>query len=381
MMSTLGYFDYLGSTPLDPRVRDSMMAAWDYPGNSSAQDHAFGWRAAAAVEAARQTVAGALGADGEEITFTSGATEANNLLIHGASRGAPEGRRRILISPIEHKSVLYPANVLAESGFALDYVRIDAAGRIDPDTLRTQLDADVAVVSIMAVNNEIGVIQDIPSLSAVISAAGAFFHVDATQAPAGMGVDLHAWGCDSASFSAHKLYGPCGIGAAYVSETAPWRPSPLLTGGGQENGLRAGTVPQVLCTGFAKACELLQREGADDRSHAEHIRGRVLAVLRRRFPDLEVTAESMRRHPGCLHVRLPGIDAADLLLRLQPTVAAAIGSACTSGQIGSSHVLRALGWEEAAAGEAMRLSVGRFSTDADVALLEETLLALWANAA
>lgn len=380
-MSTLGYFDYLGSTPLDPRVRDVMVAAWDHPGNSSAQDHAFGWRAAAVVQAARHSVADALGADAEETTFTSGATEANNLIILGAARAAPQDRRRILVSPIEHKSVLSPAQVLAEQGFDLDYVALDDNGLVDLDALRAQLDASVAVVSIMAVNNETGVIQNVEALSGIVATSGAFFHVDATQAAAAIQVDLHAWGCDGASVSAHKVYGPGGIGAAYVSETAPWRPSPLVTGGGQEDGFRAGTVPQALCAGFAKACELLKTQGAEDRTHAERLRGKVLAVLRRRFPDLKVTAVGAPRHPGCLHVRLPGVDAADLLLRLQPTVAAAIGSACTSGQIGTSHVLRALGWDEAAAGEALRLSVGRFTTDADVMILDDALSALWVDAA
>lgn len=380
-MSTLGYFDYLGSTPLDPRVRDVMVATWDHPGNSSAQDHAFGWRAAAVVQAARHSVADALGADAEEITFTSGATEANNLIILGAARAAPQGRRRILVSPIEHKSVLSPAQMLAEQGFDLDYVALDDNGLVDLDALRAQLDASVAVVSIMAVNNETGVIQNVEALSGIVATSGAFFHVDATQAPAAIKVDLHAWGCDGASVSAHKVYGPGGIGAAYVSETAPWRPSPLVTGGGQEDGLRAGTVPQALCAGFAKACELLQSQGAADRAHAEQLRDEVLAVLRGRFPNLEVTATQAPRHPGCLHVRLPGVDAADLLLRLQPKVAAAIGSACTSGQIGASHVLRALGWDEAAAGEALRLSVGRFTTEADVAALDDALAGLWADAA
>lgn len=380
-MSTLGYFDYLGSSPLDPRVREVMMTAWEHPGNSSAQDHAFGWKAAAEVLAARQAVADALGADLDEITFTSGATEANNLLILGAARAAPVGRRRIMVSPIEHKSVLAPAQTLADQGFELDYIAIDADGRIDLDGLRAQLDTSVAVVSIMAVNNEIGVIQDVGALGAIVAASGAFFHVDATQAPVAMAIDLHAWGCDGASFSAHKLYGPGGIGAAYVSDVAPWQPSPLVTGGGQEKGLRAGTVPHVLCAGFAKACQLLKTQGAEDRAHAEHLRRKVLAVLKSRFPDLEVTAAVSPRHPGCLHVRLPGVDAADLLLRLQPTVAAAIGSACTSGQMGASHVLRALGWDDAAAHEALRFSVGRFTTEADIALLEEALDELWVNAA
>lgn len=381
LMSSLGYFDYLGSAPLDPRVRDVMMEAWDHPGNSSAQDHAFGWRAAATVAAARHAVADALGAQDEEITFTSGATEANNLLLLGAARAAPERRRRVLVSPIEHKSVLSPAHWLEEEGFEFSYITVNASGRVDLNALRAQLDERVAVVSIMAVNNEIGVIQDVAALSAIIGMSGAFFHVDATQAPAAMPVDLHAWGCDGASFSAHKLYGPGGVGAAYLSAAAPWRPTPLVSGGGQEDGLRAGTVPQALCAGFGKACELLQMQGAEDRAHAERLRAMVLAVLQRRFPGVEETAATSPRHPGCLHVRLPGVDAADLLLRLQPTVAAAIGSACTSGQIGASHVLRALGWDEAAAGEALRFSVGRFTTEADVALLDDALGKLWANVA
>lgn len=372
-MRFLGYFDYLGSTPLDPRVCEAMVSAWEHPGNSSAQDHAFGWRAAKAVQTARNTVADTFGADIEEITFTSGATEANNLLILGAAHAAPGNRRRILVSPIEHKSVLSPANVLSRQGFDLDFVKVGKDGLVDLDALRSQLDAKVAVVSIMAVNNEIGVVQDVEALSAIVSNSGAFFHVDATQAPSAMAVDLHKWGCDGASFSAHKIYGPVGIGAAFLSVAAPWRPLPLMTGGGQEDGLRAGTVPQALCAGFAMACELLQSQGADDRTRGKQMRNKVLDVLQRRLPEVEVTAVAAPRHPGSLHVRLRGIDAADLLLRLQPSVAAATSSACTSGQIGASHVLRALGWSDADATEALRFSVGRFTTDADVHLLDKML--------
>lgn len=380
-MSTLGYFDYLGSTPLDPRVRDVMMAAWDYPGNASSQDHAFGWRAAATVESARTSVARLLGADREEIVFTSGATEANNLLILGAARAAPAPRRRILVSPIEHKSVLSPVEVLAREGFDVSYVALDNSGRVDLEALRAQLDDTVAVVSIMAVNNEIGIIQDMTSLNPVVASSGAFFHVDTTQAPAAMQVDLHAWGCDGASVSAHKMYGPGGIGAAYVSEVAPWRPSSLVTGGGQEDGLRAGTVPHALCAGFSKACELLRAQGSQDRVHAARLRSSLLSVLRRRFTTVEETAVEAPRHPGCLHVRLPGVDAAELLLKLQPTVAAAIGSACTSGEVGPSHVLRAIGWDDAATRESLRFSVGRFTTDRDVTLLEDALRELWVHTA
>lgn len=380
-MSTLGYFDYLGSAPLDPRVGEAMVRIWATPGNASAQDHAFGWRAAQTVDEARRSVAAGLGASEDEIVFTSGATEANNLLLLGAARAAPASRRRLLISPIEHKSVLGPAEALTAEGFTLDYVALDRFGRVDLDAFKAQLDETVAVASIMAVNNEIGVIQDVAALSALTADVGAFFHVDATQAPAAMAVDLQAWGCDGASLSAHKIYGPGGVGAAYVSDFAPWRPLPLVTGGGQQNGLRAGTVPQALCAGFAAAVDLLQTEGEMDRLHAAQLRTEVLAVLRRHFGEVIETAADTPRHPGCLHVRLKTVDAADLLLRLQPKIAAAIGSACTSGTIGPSHVLRALGWSDAQASEALRFSVGRFSTGQDVALLDQALSELSVQAA
>lgn len=380
-MYTLGYFDYLGSTPLDPRVSAVMLEAWATPGNASAQDHAFGWRAAQTVEEARRDVAKGLGAFEHEIVFTSGATEANNLLLIGAARAAPASRRRLLVSPIEHKSVLAPAQALEVEGFRLDYVKLDRFGRVDLEAFAAQLDDTVAVVSIMAVNNEIGIIQDIAALSQLTGQAGAFLHVDATQAPAAMAVDLQAWGCDGASLSAHKIYGPGGVGAAYVSDVASWRPHALVTGGGQESGLRAGTVPQALCAGFACAVSLLQTHGDEDRRHASRLRADVLTVLRRHFSEVVETSVEAPRHPGCLHVRLRTVDAADLLLKLQPRIAAAIGSACTSGTIGPSHVLRALGWSDAEAAEALRFSVGRFSTDQDVALLDETLSNLLVQAA
>lgn len=380
-MSTLGYFDYLGSAPLDPRVGEAMARVWATPGNASAQDHAFGWRAAQTVDDARRSVAAGLGAAENEIVFTSGATEANNLLLLGAARAAPASRRRLLISPIEHKSVLGPAEALTAEGFTLDSVALDRFGRVDVDAFKAQLDETVAVASIMAINNEIGVIQDVAALSALTADVGAFFHVDATQAPAAMAVDLQAWGCDGASLSAHKIYGPGGVGAAYIGDFAPWRPRPLVTGGGQQNGLRAGTVPQALCAGFAAAVDLLQTEGEADRLHAAQLRAEVLAVLRRHFGEVIETAADAPRHPGCLHVRLKDVDAADLLLRLQPKIAAAIGSACTSGTIGPSHVLRALGWSDAEASEALRFSVGRFSTGQDVALLDQTLSELSLRAA
>lgn len=380
-MSTLGYFDYLGSTPLDPRVSAVMLGAWATPGNASAQDHAFGWRAAETVNAARREVAHGLGALEEEIVFTSGATEANNLMLIGAARAAPSSRRRLLVSPIEHKSVLAPAQALEAEGFSREFVTLDRSGRVDLEAFAAQLDDTVAVVSIMAVNNEIGVIQEVAALSRLTAQVGAFLHVDATQAPAAMPVDLHSWGCDGASLSAHKIYGPGGVGAAYVSDVAPWRPHALVTGGGQENGLRAGTVPQALCAGFARAIGLLKTHGDADRQHAARLRSEALKVLRRHFGEVIETAANAPRHPGCLHVRLKTVDAADLLLRLQPRIAAAIGSACTSGTIGPSHVLRALGWTDADAAEALRFSVGRFSTDQDVALLDEALSSFLVRAA
>jgi cysteine desulfurase len=366
MLMQAVYLDYQASAPIDPKVRLAMSEAYDAPGNASSEEHGFGWAAAARVEQARKAVADSVRALPEEVTFTSGATEANNIAILGAALAAPVTRRRILISSIEHKSVSAAAFAAERWGFTVEIVPVTRDGSVDPADLRSRLSDDVAIASIMAVNNEIGTIQPVAELGRLTRAVGAFFHVDATQALAALDVDMIEWGADALSLSGHKVHGPGGVGALVVGIDAPWRPLPIMHGGGQEQGLRPGTLPVPLCVGLGEACRLMALAGQGGRLRVAELRDLLGDRLKLAAPDLEVSCEAVARHPGCLHVRLPGVSASDLLLRLQPHVAAATGSACTSGMIGPSHVLLALGMTPEQAGECLRFSVGRFSTREDV---------------
>jgi cysteine desulfurase len=358
------YFDYQASTPLDPQVAKRVLAvSVEEFGNPHADDHATGWSARAIVDHARQQIAEAIGALAHEVFFTSGATEADNLGVLGAALGAPNGRRRILVSAIEHKAVLESASAATDRGYVVELIPVCSNGIVDLEWLRQAVAPDVAVVSIMAVNNEIGTLQPIADAAKIVSSVGAFFHTDATQAPAAMSVDAFDWGVDAASFSSHKVYGPKGVGALYVSSTAPWRPRPLMFGGGQEGGLRPGTLPTALCAGFGLAMTLFSPQ---ERAAVTALRDRLFARLSTQVDNLCLTAAAAPRHPGCLHVRFPTIDAKELVTRLQPQLSVSTGSACTSGVMTTSHVLLAMGLSEMDANSGVRFSLGRFTTDEEI---------------
>ena len=372
-MSASTYFDYQASTPLDERVRDEMFRAYVFEGNPGSEDHIHGWEQARRVANARAAVAEFIGASPDEIVFTSGATESNNIGVLGAALGASTTRRRVLVSAIEHKSVLEAAFAAGRFGFSVELIPVNADGLVNPVELERLLDDQVAVVSIMAVNNEIGTIQPIELLGNIVHEFGGFYHVDAAQAGAALDIDAFKWGADALSLSSHKIYGPPGIGALFLSHDAPWRPRPLMFGGGQEGGLRPGTLPVALCVGFGKACSIMKDEGPSERERIAKLRDRLRVILSRVEPDLIVTCEDTPRHPGSLHVRIPNIDAADYILKRQPNMSVSTGSACTSGIIGPSHVCLAIGHTNQEASECIRFSVGRFTTDADLANLEQTL--------
>nr|WP_166179461.1 cysteine desulfurase family protein [Altererythrobacter segetis] len=361
------YLDNQASTPVDPRVKAVMIEAMEHDfANPSSESHSAGWQARERVEQARATIAKAIGCGPDELIFTSGATEADNIGVLGAALGAPESRRRILVGATEHKAVLEAAFAAQRSGFSIELLPVDGCGLIDPAELRVRLSDDVAVVSVMLVNNEIGTIQPLDEIVRLSTAAGAFVHTDATQAPTAMDIDIGELGVDAASFSSHKIYGPKGIGALYISAAAPWRPRPLMFGGGQELGLRPGTLPTHLCAGFAEAFAILTDEGAAEREWVARLRDDFAQLLGETVASVKLTAAPPKRHPGNLHVRFDGIDADDLLARLQPQVCAATGSACTSGHTHYSHVLEAIGQPAAVAGQGVRFSLGRFSDDHDV---------------
>ena len=366
------YLDHQATTPLDPRVLAKMTPYLvDSFANPHSADHAAGWQAASAVEESAAQLAALIGADPDEIIFTSGATEANNLALLGLARRSVGGnRQRILIAATEHKCVLAIGRVLASQlGYNVEILPVDRCGFIDLGNLEVRMADDVLAVSIMAVNNEIGTIQDIDRISQVSSSYGAIFHCDGAQAPTAMDVSSFADKTDLLSLSAHKIYGPKGIGALYIRRELQDHVEPIIHGGGQQNGLRSGTLPTPLCIGMGAAASQLQGEkGKSERVKLEKLRDQFLGGLEeKQWPVfLNGPEPGPHRHPGNANVQFKGVDAHDLLGALQPHVAASTGSACTSGVPEPSHVLRAIGLSAREADSSIRFSLGRSTTAQDV---------------
>ena len=378
------YADYQATTPVDPRVLAKMAPCWGQSfGNAHSNDHIVGWRANEAVSEAANSVAELIGASAHEIIFTSGATEANNFALMGlAQRSLPE-RRRILVSAIEHKCVLAAADALSERhGFIVETIPVDGEGQIDLNWLESRLDSTVLVVSAMAVNNEVGTIQDIPSIAALVQAHGALLHCDAAQAPCAMDVSSLASHADLISLSGHKIYGPQGIGALYIRQALHGQIEPLIYGGGQQEGLRSGTVPMPLCVGLGAAAELVAGpEAHNERQRVGQLRDEFVNRLQDGDTFISVNgALGENRHPGNANIRFDGYDARDILGSLQPLLAASTGAACTSGIPEPSHVLHAMGLTEEQSNSSIRFSFGRFSTDDEArdaaTLVQESLARL-----
>ena len=363
------YADYQATTPVDPRVLEAMAPFWrEAFGNPHSDDHVMGWHAAEAVEEAASAVGALIGADGAEITFTSGATEANNLALLGLARRASSGRRRILVSAIEHKSVLATARAIGErEGLSVETVPVDAEGMLRLDALQEMLDDDVLAVSVMAVNNEVGVIQDIRSITDLLRPHGALLHCDAAQWPCAMDTGDLATHADLVSLSGHKMYGPKGIGALYVRRGVEERIEPLIYGGGQQGGLRSGTVPVPLCAGMGAAAKILLSEGAEERCTVGALRDSFVEQLLSSIAVARLNGPPVgQRHPGNANVRFSGHNAQDMLAAMQPDLAASTGAACASGIPEPSHVLQALGLSESDAAASVRFSFGRFTTEGDI---------------
>ena len=364
------YADYQATTPVDPRVAARMGPHWTEAfGNPHSNDHVIGWRAADAVRDASASVAALIGADPDEIIFTSGATEANNLALLGLARRAPPNRRRILVSAIEHKCVLAAARSLAErEGFAIETIPVDREGFVDLGALEGMVDETVLAVSVMAVNNEVGTIQNIERISKALLPHGVIFHCDAAQAPCAMDVTDLASHADLISLSGHKMYGPQGVGALYVRRDLQRQIEPLFYGGGQQAGLRSGTVPTPLCVGMAAAVDILSSpEGPLERTRVAEQRDLFVRLLLNANPSAAVNGPARGcRHPGNANLRFDGIVAQDILGSLQPNLAASTGAACASGIPEPSHVLRALGLSMVEAESSIRFSFGRFTTQAEV---------------
>jgi len=361
------YLDNQATTPTDPRV---MAAARPYYeslfGNPHSTEHDLGRASAEAVESARQDIASLIGAEPREIILTSGATEANNLAIKGAARFAGlAGPRRIITFATEHKCVLESVRDLGAEGFEPLILPVRPNGLIDLDTLEAALRTPTLLVSAMAANNETGILQDIAAIAALAHRAGALFHTDLAQAAGKIPIDVAALGIQLASISAHKIYGPKGIGALYLRRRPRVRLAPLFSGGGQERGVRSGTVPAPLAVGFGEACRLARSEMAQDSARISPLRARLADHLHALIPGLIENNAAAPHLPGALSLRFPGVRALDLI-GASPGLCVSTGSACTSADIAPSYVLSAMGLSPLQAACSLRLGIGRFTSAAEI---------------
>ena len=361
------YLDYAATTPLDPRVLEAMLPHLaEHSGNPSSL-HATGRRARRAVEDAREEVAGLLDCQPTEILFTSGGTESDNSAVFGIARAQRAAGRgsHVVTSRIEHHAVLHACQQLEHEGFSVTYLPVDGHGLVDPQAVAAALRDDTALVSIMAVNNEIGTIQPLAEIAAVCRERGVPMHTDAIQAAGHLPVSIAGWGVDALSLTAHKCYGPKGIGLLVLRHGVPFQP--LFAGGGQEREQRPGTENVAAIVGMAEALRLAQAERPARVAHARKLRQRLEDGIANRLPWSERNGHPTRRVAGIANYSFPGASNEILLLRLDLAgVDVSNGAACTSGTVEPSHVLRALGKPAALAGSALRFSIGKDTTGADI---------------
>jgi len=362
--------DYHATTPTAQDVIDAMAPFWQDCASNAHSAHAGGAEAERAVEMARGSVADLVGAVPSEIIFTSGATEANNLAILGcaaAARSIGSDRRRILTTAIEHKCVLEAARHLAGQGFTHEVLPVTADGFVDVEHLASRLREDVLLVAVQAANNEIGTIQPLREVADVCATHSALLHVDAAQAAGRIPFDVVEIGCDTASLSAHKMYGPKGAGALFISAATPLRPQPIMFGGGQEQALRPGTLPVPLIVGFGRAADIAMRDAASA-SILDGLAKKFLAELERRGVRAVINGNVDRRLPGSLNFYVPDADAEDVVLRVGDKLHLSTGSACQSGELQGSYVLRALGLPSRSVSASFRACFGRGHSEEDARL-------------
>jgi cysteine desulfurase len=362
------YLDHHATTPVDPRVVQAMLPYFtELYGNPSGRQHAFGEEADRAVQQARASVAALVGAAAADIVFTSGATESDNLAVKGIARAA--GKGHLVVTTIEHSAVLEPCRTLEREGFAVTRVPVEAAGIVSVDEVASALRPETILVSVMAANNEVGTVQPIAEIGRLCRARGIPFHTDAVQAAGRIPVDVEAWGADLMSLSAHKMYGPKGVGALYVRKGRQprLRLQPQMEGGGQEKGLRSGTLNVPGIVGFGAAAAIANaalHEGEAERIAA--LRDRLLAGLESRIEGIELNGAREPRLPGNLHLSIPRAEAETLILSLGGRIAISSGAACAEAGGKGSHVLRALGLGDERVYTALRFGVGRFNTAEEI---------------
>lgn len=368
------YLDMSATTPLDPRVLDSMAPYMigSY-GNPHSRTHSFGWEAESAVETAREQVANLIGASSKEIIFTSGATESNNLSIKGAAHFYKKRGKHIITTQTEHKCVLDSCRALEMEGYDVTYLPVEhATGRVDMDELKSAIRDDTILVSVMAVNNEIGTLQPIKEIGELCRSRKIVFHTDAAQMVGKLPIDVEDMKIDLMSISSHKVYGPKGIGALYVRRRPRVRLEPIFSGGGQERGLRSGTLPHFLCVGFGAACDIAKKEFEYDHQWITYLSQKLQTGIEEKIPEVIRNGDAEHNYSGCLNYSFAYVEGESLLMALK-NIAVSSGSACTSASLEPSYVLRALGVDDELAHSSLRFGIGRFTSEDEVDFVLELL--------
>jgi len=359
------YMDSQATTSLDPRVLDTMMPyLTSFYGNPHSRTHEYGWESEAAMETAREQVADLIGADPKEIIWTSGATESNNITVKGVGRFYASKKKHVITTQTEHKCVLDSCRILESEGIDVTYLPVKSDGLVDMETLEASIRPDTSLVSIMTVNNEIGVIQPVEEIGKLCRSKKVFFHTDAAQAVGKIPMDVNKMNIDLMSISGHKIYGPKGVGALYVRRRPRVRVEPIQSGGGQERGLRSGTVPTPLVVGLGAACAVAREEMEYDHKHVTRLSNKLVEGITSQLPNV-VRNGGTSLYPGCVNLSFHCVEGESLLMALKD-VALSSGSACTSASLEPSYVLRALGAEEDMAHSSIRFGIGRFSSDEEV---------------
>lgn len=361
------YLDYQATTPVDDRVMSAMTPYFTQMfGNPHSTSHSYGWEARDAVEVARAQVAAMINADPREVIFTSGATESNNMAIKGVGRFFAGRKNHMIALKTEHKCVLESLKYMQRFDIDVTWLDVNADGLVDPDAIAAAMRPDTALVSVMLVNNEIGVTQPLAEIGAICRAHGAYLHTDAAQAAGKMKIDVQAMNIDLMSLSGHKMYGPMGIGALYVRRKPRVRFEPLMDGGGQERTMRSGTLPAPLVVGFGKAAEVINQELAEETIRIRDLRDRLLKGLQQRAADTFINGSTDARISGNINIGFRGVDSESLMATLKDKVALSSGSACTSTSVEPSYVLRAIGLSDEDAHSSVRMCVGRMTTAEEI---------------
>jgi len=371
------YMDYHATTPADPRVVEAMLPYFtrDF-GNAASRNHSFGWAAEKAVEIGREHIAALIGAESaKEIVFTSGATESDNLALKGVAEFYKDKGNHIITVRTEHKAILDTGKRLEKEGCTVTYLDVDAEGRVSPEAIRAAMTDKTILVSVMLANNEIGTVQPIAEIGKVCREKGVLFHTDAVQGIGKVEFDVEAMCVDLASISAHKMYGPKGIGALYVRRKKPRvRLTPIIDGGGHERGMRSGTLNVPGIVGFGKACEILRSEWRDESSRVAALRDRLWGKLSAALDQIYLNGSPKHRLPGNLNVSFSYVEGEAMMMAIKD-VAVSSGSACTSASLEPSYVLRALGVGEELAHSSIRFGLGRFNTEEEVDYVADLVIA------